>query len=433
MPLDFSGQNLRGRSFTGLDLTGANFSHSDIRAANFTNAILRGANFSYAKAGLKRRAVIGLLIVSLILAALSGLASGFTGYLMTYFFQPKNLLGYPFPPSLVVLVILAIFFTVLFQQGTTAAFKALGVALMAASLVALTGALVGIIAVLGALAGALAVAASISVAGSTAGIITLAESLVVSGVLAVVGSREMTRVVAESSNTILLGTELPAIALALVVPSLSGYIAWQALSGNDRLALVRQIAITFTAMGSGTSFRSADLTDANFTQAMLKGTDFRKARITHTRWFQAQKLEYAKVEGTILIQPEVRDLMVTGQGQREFFIRLNFKGANLAGADLTQANLTESDLSEATLQGACLENANLTKIQAWGTDFSRARFTGACLESWNIDSTTRFDGAICDYVYWSSKPRERRPSRGKFAPGEFARAIFNWVRYTDEI
>lgn len=419
MPPDFSGQNLRGRTFRGLDLTGANFSHSDIQGTNFTNAILREANFSHAEAGLKRRAVIGLLIITLILAALSGLASGFTGYLTSYFFQPKHLLGYPFPPSLVVLVIVAIFFTVFIQQDAKAAFKALAIALIVASFIALSGALVGLIAVLGAVAGALAVAGSIAVAGVSAGIITFTESLVVSGALAVVGSREMTRVVAESSDTILLGTELPAIALALVIPSLSGYIGWKALFGDERFALIRQIATTFAALGSGTSFRGADLTDANFTSATLNSADFRMATITRTRWFQAQKLDYARVEGTILIQPEVRDLMVTGQGRRAFFIRLNFKGANLAGADLTNANFTESNLSEATLEGACLEQANLTKVQALGTDFSRARFTGACVESLKIDSTTRFDGAICDYVYLSSKQRERCPRRGKFTPEEF--------------
>lgn len=419
MPPDFSGHNLRGRSFRGLDLTGANFSHSDIQGTNFTNAILREANFSHAEAGLKRRAVIGLLIITFILAALSGLASGFTGYLTTYFFQPKHLLGYPFPPSLVVLVIVAIFFTVFIQQDAKAAFKALAIALIVASFIALSGALVGLIAVLGAVAGALAVAGSIAVAGVSAGIITLVESLLVSGALAVVGSREMTRVVAESSDTILLGTELPAIALALVIPSLSGYIGWKALFGDERFALIRQITTTFAALGSGTSFRGADLTDANFTSATLNSADFRMATITRTRWFQAQKLDYARVEGTILIQPEVRDLMVTGQGSRAFFIRLNFKGANLAGADLTNANFTESNLSEATLEAACLEQANLTKVQALGTDFSRARFTGACVESLKIDSTTLFDGAICDYVYLSSKQRERCPRRGKFTPGEF--------------
>jgi hypothetical protein len=49
MPPDYSGQNLRGRSFKGQNLTGANFSKADIRGANFTNAILKDADFSGAK------------------------------------------------------------------------------------------------------------------------------------------------------------------------------------------------------------------------------------------------------------------------------------------------------------------------------------------------------------------------------------------------
>ncbi|MFM6224755.1 MAG: pentapeptide repeat-containing protein, partial [Dolichospermum sp.] len=75
MPPDYSGQNLRGRSFKGQDLTGANFSQADIRGANFTNANLKGADFTGAKAGLQRRWVIGLLIITLLLSALPGLFS----------------------------------------------------------------------------------------------------------------------------------------------------------------------------------------------------------------------------------------------------------------------------------------------------------------------------------------------------------------------
>jgi hypothetical protein len=65
----------------------------------------------------------------------------------------------------------------------------------------------------------------------------------------------------------------------------------------------------------------------------------------------------------------------------------------------------------------------LTKIQAKKTDFSGARLTGACIESWDIDSTTRLDEVICDYIYLSSKQRERRPISGKFAQGEFAKLL----------
>ena len=81
MPPDYSGQNLRGRSFKGQNLTGANFSKADIRGANFTNAILKDANFTGAKAGLQKRWVIGLLIVSWLLSAVSGYFSIIIGAL----------------------------------------------------------------------------------------------------------------------------------------------------------------------------------------------------------------------------------------------------------------------------------------------------------------------------------------------------------------
>ncbi|MBP5975266.1 pentapeptide repeat-containing protein [Brasilonema sp. CT11] len=55
MQQNFSGQNLRERSFKNLDLTGADFSYADIRSTDFTDAILTGANFCHAQAGLQRQ------------------------------------------------------------------------------------------------------------------------------------------------------------------------------------------------------------------------------------------------------------------------------------------------------------------------------------------------------------------------------------------
>lgn len=91
MPPDYNGQNLQGRSFKGQDLTGANFSKADIRGANFTNAILKDADFTGAKAGLQRRWVIGLLIITFLLSALSGFLSIFIGVLIADIFKEKSL------------------------------------------------------------------------------------------------------------------------------------------------------------------------------------------------------------------------------------------------------------------------------------------------------------------------------------------------------
>jgi uncharacterized protein YjbI with pentapeptide repeats len=186
------------------------------------------------------------------------------------------------------------------------------------------------------------------------------------------------------------------------------------------VAPTRRIAFTFAAIGI-TSFRRANLTDANFTQATLKSTDLRKAIVTRTCWAKVKKLDRARVGGTILINSDIRDLLVTGQGRNKRYIGRNFKGVNLVGADLRDADLTEADISGATLEGACLERANLTKIQALGANFNQTILTGACLQAWNIDSTTQLNGAICEYVYLLNNQQERRPSSGEFAPGEFTK------------
>jgi len=73
------------------------------------------------------------------------------------------------------------------------------------------------------------------------------------------------------------------------------------------------------------------------------------------------------------------------------------------------------------LSEAVLRDANLNRTQALGTNFTDANFTGACLEDWNTNSYTNLDSVICDYVYLRLGLKERRPSSGSFAPGEFTK------------
>jgi len=412
---DFRGANLRGQSFKGQDLSGADFSGADIRSADFSRATLCGANFSSAKAGLQRRWAIMLVLVSWILAGTFGFFSGLAGYLVSLIFSDTSsdvMAGW------VSLIGLALLITVIVRKGTgtfafVVAFAVVFVSAFASAFVfavafggtvtfAVVVAVVGAVVVAGAVAGAVAVVVAVVVAG--AGTVAAAAAGIVAFVAAVV--------VAVADKVIVTG----AVAVSIV----SAYIGWRALGGDPRDAWIRSVAIGVSALG-GTSFRHAALRGVTFTYATLKSTDLRGATLTLTNWHQARKLDRARVGETILLNSKVRELAVTHRGAGQSYKGLDLRGAHLAGADLSDADLTEADISNATLEGAWLERANLTKTQMLGTNFHQAHLTGACLEEWNIGSTTRLEGVICEYIYLLNGRKERRPSSGTFAPGEFAK------------
>ncbi|MFB2969012.1 pentapeptide repeat-containing protein [Aerosakkonema sp. BLCC-F183] len=382
MPPDFSGQNLRGRNFKGQNLTGANFSYADIQGANFSNAILIGANFTKAKAGMQpwRRNMFLLSCLGAMVLAL----------------------------TLVVSQTLAMFVAALFINSIA---PAIAVAIVGAVVMAVIGA-VFICAV-----GTVHIALSV--------LFAVTNLVIVAIVVTAVGS---------GSNA------LPVtIIVAIIFGLLSSYISWRALAGDPKItfAFVRSLAISIAAV-NGTSFHCADLTDANFTQTKLKNTDLTKAVLTRTRFNDAQELDLARVDSTILVDPSVRDLLVTGNSRQKSYLGANIRGANLIGADLSYANLKKADITDATFQGANLEWANLTLTQAIGTDFTSAQMTGACVEGWNIESNTKLDNVDCRFIYLLENPkpktddRERRPSSGEFKPGEFTK-LFEEVLTTVDL
>ncbi|WP_377474173.1 MAG: pentapeptide repeat-containing protein [Microcoleus anatoxicus] len=217
-----------------------------------------------------------------------------------------------------------------------------------------------------------------------------------------------------------------AVMLAVALILLGNYIAKRVLAEDDKYSVIRQLAIIIGAMG-GTSFRNTQLAHTNFSNATLKNTDFRFANIHRTMWHHARFLDWARVDETILINPAVRDLLVTGNGYHKSYQGMDLRGANLIGANLSYAKLQTADLSQATLEAANLEYAIFSQVQAIGTDFSSAQMTGVCgLGTWNIDSTTELEWVDCRWVYLLEEPkpetddRERRPSgKDNYQPGEF--------------
>lgn len=444
---NFHRVNLRGQSFKGKNLSDADFTEANIQGANFTNANLKGTNFSDAKAGLQHRWAIALVIVSPFLSALSGFIASWAGVFVGNRLENGDP-DYILARRITITIVLAVFFFVTISKKdlatglrTVAVAGVLAAVLPTALAVALTvtgvesGALAGALtgsgpfggmlacagAVVATVGGALAVAVAVGVAEAAAGAVGVTVAVTVALAVGVAGA-----VVGTVAETVIVPV---AGAWAGATTLLGGYVARRALAGDDKFVLIRRFIIAFATTG-GTSFRGADLTDANFTKAILKNTDLRNATLERTRWRDAKKLDWARVGGTILINLAVQDLVVTGNGKNKSFVGLNFKGANLEGAevDLRSADLTEADISGATLQRACLEGANLTRTQALGTNFNRVKLTGACLEGWNIDSTTQLAGIECQFVYLLENPkpgtddRERRPPNDdEFKPGDFTK------------
>jgi uncharacterized protein YjbI with pentapeptide repeats len=132
---------------------------------------------------------------------------------------------------------------------------------------------------------------------------------------------------------------------------------------------------------SGLNFRGRNLSDADFTGAILHGCKFANARLDHTVFFAADMQEADLSECSLR--------------------RADLRGACLRGADLTGADLFEADLREGSIaavdrgrglrllehttrvseaQGATLVGANLERSKLSGVIAVRADFTDAILK-----------------------------------------------------
>lgn len=239
---------------------------------------------------------------------------------------------------------------------------------------------------------------------------------------------------------ILSETGLSSAGSALILTSITGlgvYVGWQAINGNDKYAFVLNAAVAATSFWmKGTSFRGANLTNANFSEANLKSVDFSDANLTRTSWFHTKELELAHVGESYLKSPQIRQLVITGLGQGKNFDYLSLRGLNLSGANLADANFIGTDLSYANLQDANLSGAKLLKTQLEQTNFTGACLTGAYIQDCNITSSTKLDGIECDYIYTQlvtpNNPNPRRQpedDQTKFEPGEFA----DFVQYMESL
>ena len=78
-----------------------------------------------------------------------------------------------------------------------------------------------------------------------------------------------------------LGTVVLALACAV--------ISKRALSESNKSSVIRKIAIGIGAK-FGTSFKGADLTNANFSDSVIKNTDFSNAKLAGVNWSNTKRL-----------------------------------------------------------------------------------------------------------------------------------------------
>ncbi|MGB7444522.1 MAG: pentapeptide repeat-containing protein [Coleofasciculaceae cyanobacterium] len=486
---DFRRVNLRGQSFKGKDLSGADFSEADIRGANFTNAYLKDAKFCGVKAGLKKRWRTGLIIFSLLLLIgaeylLQSLAGTIVSPLILSIVNPYiffNNLNNSYNPysataysatlgTLLSLSIITVLWIITIRKGFNKGVVA--VAVFGSTSVSFILYITNIFALRGTATAptsgfvtnsiGLIINFLISNTASVifpvipiAGIIIFAETVI--GAVAGVGAIIFSVVFAAAFPTVtylfwfFFWLKTTAVSGAISVPNFPdyspypiitingvifavivvftlpcAYISWRALEGDEKYALMRTATVAFAAMG-GTSFRRANLTDADFFQATLKSTDFRGANLTRTNWKNVKKLDHIRPGTTYLQNPKVRQLLITGQGQDQNFDRQNLRGVNLQGANLVDSSFIGADLSEANLQDADLSRAKLVQTQLDEADLTGVTLTGATIEDWNITSHTKLQGIRCRYVFMrlptkdNPEPRRKPDNREEeFEDGDFA-------------
>lgn len=212
--------------------------------------------------------------------------------------------------------------------------------------------------------------------------------------------------------SIYYGEQKPLIATELLLPGFSicgtiaGVALWLAyfmgkkasLSSYESYSILHKVSRIIASLG-GTKFYKADLTDVNFSNAVLKNTDFRGATLVQTNWHQVKGLSHAIVESTYLENAVIQQLVVSKQANK-----MNFDDCNLSGLNLVDANLAESSFMNANFSNSLLKNANLSKTklakaQLYATNLEGAFLDGVYIQDWAISTDTNFRGVSCSHVY----------------------------------
>ena len=276
MRADFSGQNLQGKRFQKLHLENADFTGADLRGANFSFAHLQGALFVRAKTGITNSGKALLFVLSLVFSLLSGyiaMLAGSAGQVLLRSEDPMlRISGY-------ITVAYFLFFTI--------------VAVWKGLFRAINTLLVGMI--------AMAVAAGLfmylSGLGTGQGAIYGTLALLLMALMFVVGTIARATVGTMGSNILFL---IVALGGGIFAKSVGGGVATMIMAVACAViskralkegghSVLKKIALRISS-AFGTSFANADLTNADFSEALIENTNFSHAELRRINWNQTKGL-----------------------------------------------------------------------------------------------------------------------------------------------
>lgn len=179
------------------------------------------------------------------------------------------------------------------------------------------------------------------------------------------------------------------------------------------------------------NLHSTDLSYASLISANIREANLNSAKLISAKLISAD-LRFADLESAYL-----RSINLISADLSEANLRAaDLIFANLISANLIAADLSEADLRAAKFNSANLSEANLSATQALHTCFARATLTGACIKDWKLNSKTNLNNTESKYIFldFDSKHNhysDRRPSRGIFAPGDFAKLVQQSISTVD--
>jgi hypothetical protein len=275
MKLNYSHENLRGKNFNAITLHNASFRGADLRGADFSSAKLVGADFSQSKSGIQSHFQALLFFLAFFVACFSGylaMLAGSTVQLLLKSGNPNERIG-----GYITCLLFVVFAAFAVWKGLFNAINKLLV-IMIASAVAL-GAFMyfsGLGTGMGGLYGGIAILLMV---------LMFVVGTIARATIGTLGSNILFFVVAISGG--MFGRSMGGGIGTVVMAICCAVISKRALKEEGN-SVLRTIAL-FISSRFGTSFKEADLTNSNFTDARIKNTDFSHANLTGVNWTNAQK------------------------------------------------------------------------------------------------------------------------------------------------